>query len=127
MHLDDKTATLSMGGETKSVALATLANQWSGSYTVLWRMPPQARENIQPGERGPAVAWLSAQLGDGQSAAAEVDEDAVFDAALTKRLKQFQLAHGLISDGVVGPQTLMRLSGISDASGPQLARKRAEK
>lgn len=126
-RLDAKTATLSVGGETRSVALETLAAQWSGHYTVLWRMPPQAHENIQFGERGAAVAWLSKELSQGPGSEAQTTGDPVFDDALVRRVRQFQLARGLIPDGVVGAQTLMRLSVISDRSAPKLLRERGEK
>jgi len=126
-RLDAKTATLSVGGETRSVALETLAAQWSGHYTVLWRMPAQAHENIQFGERGAAVAWLSKELPQGPGSEAQTTGDPVFDDALVRRVRQFQLARGLIPDGVVGAQTLMRLSVISDQSAPKLLRERGEK
>jgi general secretion pathway protein A len=38
--LDDSSATFAVGTETKTVALAALALQWSGDYTLLWRKPP---------------------------------------------------------------------------------------
>ena len=34
--------------------------------------------------------------------------------ALVRQVKQFQLSEGLIPDGAVGPQTLLRLSGVAD-------------
>jgi len=126
-RLDAKTATFSVGGETRSVALATLAAQWSGHYTVLWRMPSPAHENIQFGERGAAVAWLSKQLPQGQGSEVQTTGDPVFDDALVRRVRQFQLARGLIPDGVVGQQTLMRLSAIADQSAPKLLREQEGK
>ncbi|MFY9327203.1 MAG: AAA family ATPase [Georgfuchsia sp.] len=117
-RLDGNSATLVIGGETRQVTLEALALQWSGHYTVLWRLLPQAHEPIQFGERGAAVAWLSQQLTQGQDDAAQTDP--VFDDALLRRVRQFQLEQGLIPDGVVGPQTLMRLSILSDHLAPQL-------
>jgi general secretion pathway protein A len=35
-------------------------------------------------------------------------------------VKQFQLAQGLVPDGAVGPQTLMRLSAVADPGAPKL-------
>jgi general secretion pathway protein A len=55
-----------------------------------------------------------------QTPGATPAQDAVFDAALVSRLKQFQLAQGLIPDSNLGPQTLIRLSGIGDATAPTL-------
>lgn len=126
-RLDDKTATLEVGGVTRPIALGVLAAQWSGNYTVLWRTPPQGQQKIQFGQKGPAVAWLSRQLAQGQDSGPESTADPIFDDALRRRVKQFQLAHGLIPDGVVGLQTLMRLSGVSDQTAPKLVPGRGEK
>ncbi len=118
--LDDKKATFAMGAETRTVGLGALAAQWAGQYTVLWRMPPDARESIRPGERGPAVQWLSRQLALAQGRVADAGKDPLFDNALERQVKQFQLAQGLIPDGAVGPQTVMRLAGVGDQSAPKL-------
>jgi general secretion pathway protein A len=120
--LDDRSATLAMGSETKRVSLDTLAEQWSGYYVLLWRMPPEFSENLRHGERGPAVAWLARQLAQALGRPADADADATFDDALARQVKQFQLAEGLIPDGAVGPQTLMRLSAIADKTAPRLVR-----
>jgi general secretion pathway protein A len=120
--LDDHSATLAMGAETKRVSLDTLAEQWSGYYVQLWRMPPELSENIRQGERGPAVAWLGRQLAQAQGRPVDANADPIFDDALARQVKQFQLAEGLVPDGAVGPQTLMRLSAIADKTAPRLVR-----
>ena len=125
--LDDKTASFAIGEQTKTVALGALATQWSGQYTLLWRMPADAHENIRSGERGAAVTWLARQLARARGAAAEPGEYPQFDEALLRQVKQFQLAEGLIPDGVVGPRTLMRLVAVADEAAPKLTRKPAEK
>jgi general secretion pathway protein A len=118
--LEDKTARFAIGAETRTVALGALAAQWAGQYTLLWRMPPDARENIRSGERGPAVQWLIRQLAQAQGQVADTSKDPLFDDVLERQVKQFQLAQGLIPDGVVGPQTVMRLAGVGDRSAPKL-------
>ena len=118
--LDDKSATFVIGTETRSVALGALATQWSGQYTLFWRLPPAARETIRAGERGPAVQWLIDQLAQVQGRDADTSKAPVFDEALARQVKQFQLAQGLIPDGMVGPQTVVRLAGVGDRSAPEL-------
>ncbi len=118
--LDDNGATLAMGPEARKLSLDALADRWSGHYTLLWRMPPDASETIRQGERGPAVAWLGRQLAQAQGRTVDAGTDPVFDEALVRQVKQFQLAEGLIPDGAVGPQTLVRLSGIADKTAPRL-------
>jgi general secretion pathway protein A len=118
--LDDKTATFVIGAEIRKVALGALAAQWTGQYTLLWRLPPDAREIIRRGERGPAVQWLINQLAQAQGQVADTSKAAVFDDVAERQVKQFQLAQGLIPDGMVGPQTVMRLAAMGDRSAPEL-------
>ena len=118
--LADKTATFTIGAETRTVALGALAAQWAGHYTLLWLMPPDAREYIRAGERGPAVQWLIRQLAQAQGRVADTSKDPQFDEVLGRQVKQFQLAQGLIPDGAVGPQTVMRLADVGDRSAPKL-------
>ncbi|MCX7149929.1 MAG: AAA family ATPase [Rhodocyclales bacterium] len=120
--LDDRSASFALGTETVTVALSALAAQWSGYYTLLWRAPPALNDKLRSGERGPTVDWLAMQLARAQDRTAEVPADAVFDETLVRRLKQFQLAQGLVPDSKLGPQTVMRLSGAGDEAAPKLAR-----
>jgi general secretion pathway protein A len=125
--LENNTANFVVGTETRSVALDAVAAQWSGNYTVLWRIPPGVHELIRPGERGPSVQWLGEELAQVQGGAAATGKDPVFDSDLVRKVKQFQLRHGLIPDGTVGAQTLMRLSSESDRSAPKLWQRQEDK
>ncbi|MBE0613911.1 MAG: AAA family ATPase [Burkholderiales bacterium] len=121
--LDDKSLGFAMGGQTVTVAIGALAAQWSGQYTLLWRMPAEAHENIRAGERGPAVVWLRRQLAQAQGRADDEGQEPSFDQELLRQVKQFQLDQGLVPDGVVGPRTLMRLAAVADETAPKLMRK----
>ncbi|MEO8718079.1 MAG: AAA family ATPase [Burkholderiales bacterium] len=125
--LGDNSASFALGAQTRTVSLGALAAQWSGHYTLLWRMPPQVHDVIQPGERGAAVQWLAGQLARSQGRVADSGKDPVFDDGLAREVKQFQLTHGLIPDGAVGPQTLMRLADLGDQTAPKLSRRRGDK
>jgi general secretion pathway protein A len=118
--LDDKSASLAFGAQSTTVALGALAAQWSGHYTLLWRTPPEVPGTIRPGEGGPAVQWLGAQLAQVQGRTAEAEP--VFDDAMARHLREFQLAQGLVPDGALGPQTLARLSVVADHAAPKLVR-----
>ena len=124
--LDDKSAGFTLGAQTRAVAIGALAAQWSGQYTLLWRVPPDAHDNIQSGERGRAVAWLSRQLAQAQGRKAEPGQDVLFDQVVLRQVKQFQLAEGLIPDGVVGPRTLLHLAAVADTTAPKLWRRQGE-
>lgn len=92
-----------------AVPLAELAPLWTGKYQFLWRPPagftaPLARDDTGPAVA--AVAQLFARL-DGQ---AQPLADNVFNEALQQRVRLFQRANGLSSDGVVGLRTLLQLN-----------------
>ena len=125
--LDDKTATFSIGTESRKVALGALAVQWAGQYSMFWRLPPGARETIRRGERGPAVQWLIGQLAQANGKVADATQPPVFDRSVERQVKEFQLAQGLAPDGFIGSQTVMRLAGIGDGSAPQLQPRQAGK
>jgi general secretion pathway protein A len=120
--LDDTTASFDVGGNRETVNLDALAAQWSGDYLLLWRAPPEGLKTIRPGERGAAVAWVNDQLALAQGSKPQsMGADPLYDEAMVRRVKQFQLARGLTPDGSVGPQTLVRLSGAADRKAPRLA------
>jgi general secretion pathway protein A len=120
--LDDKSTTFVVGGESREVALGALAQQWSGHYTLLWRAPPVASANLRPGDYGPDIGWLAGQLAHMQGKADEGTGGRLFDAALLREVKQFQLARGLVPDGRVGEQTMMHLSSMASDI-PKLSQK----
>jgi general secretion pathway protein A len=127
VRIDRQSATFDVGTETRAVALGALAEQWSGHYTLLWRMPPVVNKQLRLGDQGPDVKWLGKQLAQLHGKAAETTKDQVFDEAMMRQVKQFQLAQGLIPDGAVGPQTFMRLSGAADKTVPKLNREQGVK
>ncbi len=118
--LDDQGATFTIGGSSSTVALGALAAQWAGQYTLLWRLPPQARDSIRAGESGPAVQWLARQLALARGSVADTGSSEMFDESLQRQVKQFQLNQGLVPDGLVGPQTVIRLAGVGDPTAPEL-------
>jgi general secretion pathway protein A len=126
--LGDNNASFTLGGKSTTVSLDAVASQWSGHYTLLWRMPPpQVRDIIQLGDRGPAVQWLAGQLALARGQAVAAPNDPVFDEALEREVKKFQLAHGLIPDGSVGPQTMMHLASWGDPAAPKLLSRQSDR
>ncbi|HEU5180956.1 MAG TPA: L,D-transpeptidase family protein [Candidatus Polarisedimenticolia bacterium] len=70
-----------------------------------------AGPKLQKGARGPRVALLRQRLeGGAAKPASPGGADAVFDAALEEKVRQFQTAHGLEPDGRVSEATLAELN-----------------
>jgi general secretion pathway protein A len=119
--LEGESATFVTGTEIRKVSLDALASQWSGNYTVLLHLPLKAQDGILFGAHGPAVQWLREKLAQAQGWATETTATAILDDDLKSHIKQFQLSQGLIPDGAAGPQTLVRLSAMTDQSAPRLS------
>lgn len=120
VRIDGQSATFDLGTKTRAVALGALAEQWSGHYTLLWRVPPVVNKQLRLGNHGPDVEWLGRQLAQLYGKATEATKNQLFDETMMRQVKQFQLAQGLIPDGAAGPQTMMRLSGAADTTAPKL-------
>jgi len=120
IKLDNQSATFDIGTKTTVVSLNPLAFQWTGNYVLLTRLPAEVHENINNGEHGASVEWLSKQLARLQGWQAG-NEAAIFDEELKRKVQQFQLSQGLVPYGFAGPKTLLRLSAVTDASAPRLS------
>jgi general secretion pathway protein A len=107
--LTNKSATLRIGGERRTVSLVSLADYWRGEFATLWRVPPGYPGKDSAGRPSADARWLAQQLaalrGDSRPIKSPVDE-----ADLRGRVHAFQLTQGLPSDGIAGPVTLMQLN-----------------
>ncbi|TNF07384.1 MAG: general secretion pathway protein GspA [Gammaproteobacteria bacterium] len=115
--LSDTDATLVLGGELKHIPLQALSRWWYGEYQLLWQLPPGYQRPLARGSDGTAVVWLLQQLGDTMPVDNLPQE---FDHRVEQQVKLFQLSHGLIPDGVVGPRTIIALNNASRAGMPRL-------
>ena len=114
--------TVELAGQRQKVALADVDRLWFGDYTLLWRSRLLDQGTLRRGMRGPAVQSLRSLLGiyTGGSTIAVGDER--FDERLEQAVMEFQRAHRLAADGVVGELTALYLSSYDrDAALPALA------
>jgi general secretion pathway protein A len=107
--LDGREATLEVGAQRFVLSLPALARIWRGDFATYWRPPPGWRADVVPGPE--FEPWLERRL------RLAMGDDA---APLRQRIWAFQLAEGLMPDGVAGPVTLMRLNRKAGAGEPQL-------
>lgn len=117
--LTDTSATLRIGGKAQVLGLDALAARFDGEYLTFWRAPRSWRDEVTGGDHGPDVDWLAKRLAqiDGQK---KPPENQPLDAALLRRLKEFQLAQHLKADGVAGPKTFIRLNQLGGVQEPRL-------
>ncbi len=116
--LDAERAQLALGGETLSVARADLERVWLGDYHAIWRVPPFIDGPLRRGDSGAAMEWLVRALDN----TTDPTGPAWFGPDTETAVRRVQSAHGLVPDGIVGPETLFALTA-SDRDGPRLRRR----
>ncbi len=114
-------AFLQPGDKTYQVRLDDIAPYWTGRYTLLWQPPPGYQGSIRPGREGRDVAWLARQLSiiSGENPANTGDTE-IFNNDLVRKIKVFQFANGLISDGIAGKETLIMVNSKAGNKVPVL-------
>ncbi|MFA9219475.1 MAG: peptidoglycan-binding protein, partial [Sphingomonadaceae bacterium] len=117
--LDERKATLRIGGRQQELSVDALAARFEGEFTTLWRAPRSWRDEVHAGDRGPDVDWLARRLAQLYGLKKPQDNQPL-DEALLRRLKEFQGAQQLKADGVAGPKTFIRLSQLGGTQEPRL-------
>jgi general secretion pathway protein A len=118
--LNDKQATIAAaGGKPQTVGVEALAARLDGEFTTFWRAPRSWRDEVSGGDHGPDVDWLAKRLSQIYGLQKPL-ENQPLDAALRKRLVEFQAAQNLKADGVAGPKTFIRLYQLGGVQEPRL-------
>ncbi|MBA5605337.1 AAA family ATPase [Duganella sp. FT3S] len=118
--LDASGATVSFDGKLQHLSLAALAERYDGSYLTFWRAPRSWRDEVSDGDHGPDVDWLAKHLAQLYGLKQPAGNQPL-DAALLRRLREFQSAQHLKADGVAGPKTFIRLHQLAGVREPRLA------
>ncbi len=121
--LDERAATLELGGRRLTFRLGEVDLYWDGAFIVLWRPPAIGSPLIKAGARGKDVEWLRQRLAEVDGGGAGGRNRDVFDEELKARVMAFQRSRALHADGVVGEETLSQLvAARRDAGIPRLWR-----
>ena len=114
---------LALGGETHDLLREQLDPYWLGEYYAIWRAPAfLSGGTLRRGDSGPGVEWLQQRLVEGRFVTSDLDGPALFDARVEAGVRALQSATGLLPDGIVGPETMMAVSGIG-RDAPRLRRR----
>ena len=122
--MEDRNITLDFDGQQVTLDRSGIESFWFGDFTLLWKPAPLELSLIKEGDSGPDVLWLRAQLNRLEGIQRDPDAPSpspVFDNVLKRRVMDFQRAHFVKADGIVGDQTLIQLNmGTADHSIPLL-------
>lgn len=116
-YLDDSIAEVIIDNELYRLAIEQVERSWYGDYTLLLQLPPGGRLFLKIGDQGPVVSWLRLQLERAQGVSLPAADPLVFDFALQKQVLEFQRNHGLVTDGIVGKNTIIHLNTASGREG----------
>jgi general secretion pathway protein A len=106
--LDGEKAVLIVHGRPISVSIPEIAMLWDGSFMLVWK-PPNILRNLSKGATGESVRWIQRAL-DRVDGKPESYASGIFDEELKQRVLDFQKKSSLMHDGVVGNETLARLT-----------------
>jgi general secretion pathway protein A len=93
--------------EQYTLAFDKLESIYRGNATIYWKDHEKLSPYLSPGDRGIEVKWL--QLNLKELGFMHNSATTVFDSDTVKAVTEFQQAHKLKTDGVVGPATKMIL------------------
>lgn len=105
-------------GESLSVSISALEDQWTGLAWVIWRPYLDIPKLIGIGEaeRGAGVLWLQEALS--RLGYPEVRITGTYDEATTSGVESFQQEHDIEVDGLAGPFTQMLIYGALEEYTP---------
>ncbi len=112
--LSDTHAELDNGDTRLRVDLASLDALRSGEYLLFWKPAPGRRTLIGGNAPPESVHWLRERLAAVPEMTVSDPDSGYYDATLRELVRHFQAVQDLKTDGVVGPETLIRLNTLSN-------------
>ncbi|MBI5739652.1 MAG: AAA family ATPase [Nitrospirae bacterium] len=116
-----------IGDTSASVPLKDIEALWLGDYILVWRSPSEYQGEIKPGAKSALAPWLDRQLSLIQNVPYRGGDNMSYDEELAERVREFQASSGFIPDGIVGPQTIIRLNASDGSNAPRLAKEETKR
>lgn len=114
----DQQAELLVAGEQEMTSLDELRSLWTGQFELLWRPPFRYSKAISAKSSAQSIQWFRDQL---NVAASKPETNLpIYIAPIEKQIKLFQRESGLEADGLAGPETIITINNLSNASSPLL-------
>ena len=127
-ELDDSTVTLQNRQGATTIDRESFAKNWNGVYLYLWKPPlgysapltvtGNIADRLQINPQ--VIDWLQRQLLAIDQASERVISGGRYTPAVAQQVLLFQQQQGLVADGILGRETLMRLNQLGQELIPQL-------
>ena len=127
-ELDDSTVTLQNRHGATTIDRENFAKNWNGVYLYLWKPPlgysapltvtGNIADRLQINPQ--VIDWLQRQLQAIDQASEKVISGGRYTPAVAQQVLLFQQQQGLVADGILGRETLMRLNQLGQEPIPQL-------
>jgi general secretion pathway protein A len=114
--LDQGAAHVLANGKSFDLPLPELTYHWFGEHLLLWRPGIPQPKDLIPGMRDAGVLWLRETLARLGGEKPPANPSPLYDSALEVRVREFQRAHMLGVDGIVGARTQVAM--IADLNVP---------
>lgn len=119
VQINQGIASFSDGTQQWQTSFDQLSDKALLNYTLLWNPPNGYYQLAKPGSSGPHILWVKQQLAQ-LSPLFKSKMNSYFDDQLVFYVKAFQHSQNLLQDGVLGPETLIRLNTLIDTDTPML-------
>ena len=110
---DGETVRLLIDGHEILAPRGEVNSAMERSFTLLWKPPPGYQGLLVQGARGETILWLRTELEKILEGEVNLGSGDIFDAALTRAVRDFQERKGLKVDGIVGIETLIEINSAS--------------
>ena len=126
--LDTNTVTLQNRQGTADIDRERFAQNWNGVFLYLWKPPssysaPLAVTGNTPNQlqiNPQLIDWLQLQLQAIDQSSERVISGGRYTPAVAQQVLEFQEQQGLVADGILGRETLMRLNQFAGETIPRL-------
>lgn len=116
-----KNAEIIIDGEKQNISVNNLLYSWDGDFLLFWRLPPDGKEIVRAESNDESIVWLHKHLDVLLGDSSEQPLPHYFSKQLQQKLIEFQRMAGLNTDGIAGPQTLIKLATLlAEADTPTL-------
>jgi general secretion pathway protein A len=109
---DAEAVTLDLPEGSERVALDGITPVWTGEFVAIWQPPPFGGGLIGPRASRESVRWLRKMLAQIPDIGLNDTTSGRYDRELTEAVRLFQAREGLVTDGIAGPRTLIRLNDV---------------